>query len=90
MTALVTFVLALSGTVLTVAGAAMLAASAIQSLVALRRSVNTEAPVVDADGVAKVFEMLSKLPQRLLAIVIGDVQLWLVMRTLAGQPWWPV
>lgn len=89
MTTLLTVVLALSATVLNIAGTAILAASAIQALAtALRTTAATEAPTLDANGLAKVLEMLSKLPQWLLAIMIGDVQLWLAMRTWAGQSWW--
>jgi len=69
----------------------MLATSAIQALVAaLKANATTEAPAIDTDGIAKILEMLSKLPQWLLAIIVGDVQLWLAARTVAGQPWWPV
>ncbi|WP_461349940.1 hypothetical protein [Bradyrhizobium liaoningense] len=68
----------------------MLAASAIQALAtALRTNVATEAQAIDADGVAKVLEMLSKLPQWLLAIIIGNVQIWLAMQASAGQWRWP-
>jgi hypothetical protein len=79
--------LAISGAVAVLAGTAILAAAAIQALRPLRTT--TEAVAVDADGMAKVLEMLSKLPQWLLAILAGDLQLWLAMRALAGQSWWP-
>ncbi|MDA9393098.1 hypothetical protein WN73_21530 [Bradyrhizobium sp. CCBAU 45394] len=68
----------------------MLVASAVQAAaVSLKAARSTEAPTVDADGVAKVLEMLSKLPQWIRAILTGNFQLWLALLTLAGQSWWP-
>jgi hypothetical protein len=79
--------LAASGMAAVLAGTAILAAAAIHALRPVRTT--TEVVAVDADGVAEVLEMLSKLPQWLLALLAGDLQLWLAIRVLAGQSWWP-
>jgi hypothetical protein len=87
MNAFIAGTLVVSGAVVLLAGTVILLAAAVQALRPMRTTA--EAAAVDADGVAKVLEMLSKLPQWLLAILAGDFQLWLAMRVLAGQPWWP-
>lgn len=73
-------ILVISGSIVVLSGTLILAVSAIQAVRALGRAAGaTEAPVT-ADGLAKVLEMLSKLPQWLLAVLTGDHP------ALAGHP----
>jgi hypothetical protein len=61
-----------------------------EAIAALRpRPAATEAVAVDANGVAKVLEMFSTVPQWFLASLAGNLPFWLATRTLAGQLWWP-
>ncbi|MCA6115190.1 hypothetical protein J6524_09785 [Bradyrhizobium sp. WSM 1738] len=90
MNTLLVAILTISGAFMVLDGTATLVTSAVQALAAsVKAARSTEAAAVDADGVAKVLEMLSKLPQWFLAILTGNFQLWLALRTLAGQSWWP-
>jgi hypothetical protein len=83
-------VLVVSGALAVLSGTALLSAAAVEAVTPLRlRPAATEAVTVDANGVAKVLEMLSKVPQWCLALLAGNLQFWLAMRTLAGQSWWP-
>ncbi|QHO77790.1 hypothetical protein ACH79_39490 [Bradyrhizobium sp. CCBAU 051011] len=90
MNTLLVAILTISGAFMVLAGTVMLVALAVQALAAsVKAARSTEAAAVDADGVAKVLKMLSKLPQWFLAILTGNFQLWLALRTFAGQSWWP-
>jgi hypothetical protein len=57
-------VLVVSGALAVLSGTALLTVAAVEAITALRpRPATTEAVAVDANGVAKVLEMLSKVPQ---------------------------
>jgi hypothetical protein len=90
MNGFIAVVLVVSGALAVLSGTALLTVTAVEAIAALRpRPATTEAAAVDANGVAKVLEMLSKVPQWFLALLAGNLQFWLAMRTLAGQSWWP-
>jgi hypothetical protein len=89
MNGFIAVVLVVSGALAVLSGTALLTVAAVEAITLIRTRPATEAVAVDANGVAKLLEMLSKVPQWFLALLAGNLQFWLAMRTLAGQSWWP-
>ncbi len=84
--------LAVAGCVTIVLGIVILAAAAaklVAGILPKRAGTSEEGVAINLPDVTKLIEALVKLPQWLLAILVGDVQVWLGTRLMANLPWWP-
>jgi hypothetical protein len=84
--------LAFSGLVIILVGVVILTVAAVKLVkeaFAKPPQAGVEAPAINLPDVSKLMETLVKLPQWLLAILAGDLQVWLGTRLMSGLPWWP-
>jgi hypothetical protein len=83
--------LIVSGSACVILGIIILALAAIQ----LRKqmfptAVAPGAPGVSLPDLTNLIQAIVKVPQWLLAILAGDGQIWLGLRTIANLSWWPL
>jgi hypothetical protein len=83
--------LIVSGLACVILGIIILALAAIQ----LRKQMFPSpaapgAPGVSLPDLTNLIEAIVKVPQWLLAILAGDGQIWLGLRTIANLSWWPL